>query len=104
LDQRTYREIRVGQIDTHVTAQNVAILHNRHHRRDEGESTTHQQDQLISSDDSLRFLSENDETSISRDNDEALSISRDNDEALSIQKSIVSSSVCKISDRCHVSL
>ena len=42
LDQRTYREMTIGQRDKHVTAQNKAILHNRHHRRDEGESSAHQ--------------------------------------------------------------
>ena len=73
LDQTTYRGMRIGQIDTDVTARNEAILCNRHHRRDEGESSTHQQDQLILSDDSLSEVSsESDGISISGDYDEAL--------------------------------
>ena len=85
----------IGQRDMHVTAQNEAILHNRHHRKDEGESYAHHQGQPILSDDSLSEVSS--ET-------DGTSTSGDYDEALNIQKSIVSSSVCKLTDQRHVSL
>ena len=79
----------------HVTAQNEAILHNKHHRRDEGESYAHHHGQPILSDDYLyEVSSETDGTSTSGECDEALNI----------QKAIVSSKVCKLTDQRHVSL